>query len=391
MNRRALAVLVLALASMFVAGAAVEGADGASSNSNQDQPICPSCHGKGLVDCPKCGKDKCGDKHEVAFCSIAANCKLCGGTKLVPCKCKGKPALDLGAKRDALRTWLKTKAEPINKFMGRELAQAESKHFHMVWDVPSVDEKGAENIHRAMHLFLEGLEDFADRFEKELGCKTSDFSSKTTVMVWSKAADQSKAALEYTNQTSDTECKLMGKAPVFTLFYDKGHMHEASELHQALVHQASHCLLSNVFDGVWPGNIKGGWLDEGLAHWFEITLFDGVRHYCYVEQDNQINFKFGRWESSVRAGVDAGKAPAPMSIMCLDTNSMTPEQHMYAWSVLDCVMRAHHDQFAEIVKRVKKKEPATDYLPAVLSQNAFQFDADWRAFVTANYSNKPKK
>src|SRR5262245_3452400 len=88
--------------------------------SAQDQPPCRACGGTGLVACAKCGKDRCALEHEVLFCSIAAQCKVCGGTKLELCKCKQKPAVDLEAKRAALRAWLDAKAAPVSKFMGRE-------------------------------------------------------------------------------------------------------------------------------------------------------------------------------------------------------------------------------------------------------------------------------
>jgi hypothetical protein len=156
-----------------------------------------------------------------------------------------------------------------------------------------------------------------------------------------------------------------------SIFYDKNHLHEESELHQACVHQVAHCLLSNVYDGIWPGNIKGGWIDEGLAHFYENKLFGEVRHYCYVEDDTIQTFKFGRWEPEVRNAVDQKKALGFLSVTGLDTVNMTPEQRMYAWSFCDYILRAMPGKFAKLAKAIKQKKVVSDALPSSLGVNPF--------------------
>ena len=103
-----------------------------------------------------------------------------------------------------------------------------------------------------------------------------DFVIEARAIDEEKSDDLSqRASLKYTRQPSKTQSKLMGANPVVSIFYDKSHLHEEFELHQAVVHQVAHCLLSNVFDGVWPGNIKGGWIDAGLAHAYEVASAHG--------------------------------------------------------------------------------------------------------------------
>ena len=176
-----------------------------------------------------------------------------------------------------------------------------------------------------------------------------------------------------------------------SIHYDKGHLHEEFELHQAVVHQVTHCLLSNVFDGIWPGNVRGGWIDAGLPHYYEVTLFDGVRHYCYVESDTMRRFKFGQWEPTVRKAVDQDKAPTFLGIATKHTTELTPEEHMYAWSFVDYVLKKHPGRFGVLAREIKAKQPLKDALSTALKLSPFQFDTAWRAFVQAEYSLKPKR
>jgi len=227
------------------------------------------------------------------------------------------------------------------------------------------------------------------RFQADLGARNEDFSSPVRVMLWSRERDQEKASLEYTRQPSRTESKLMGAAPVVSIFYDKGHLHEEFELHQAVLHQVTHCLLSNVWDGIWPGNIRGGWIDEGLAHWYETSLFGGVRHYCYVESDTLMDFKYGRWEPEVRQAVDRDEALGLLSITGRNTVEMTPEERMYAWSLVDWLLRARPGTLGGIARDLKGKRPLHESFEQHLEASPFEVDAAWKAWIRETYS--PKK
>jgi hypothetical protein len=183
----------------------------------------------------------------------------------------------------------------------------------------------------------------------------------------------------------------MGKAPVVTIFYDKNWLHEEFELHQAVVHQLSHCLLSNVWDGIWPGNIRAGWIDEGLAHAYELTLFGGVRHYCYVESDTILDIKRGSWEPPVRAAVDQGTAPGFLGVASRNTTEFKPEEQLFAWSYVDFVLREHPGKFGPLARALKAKKPLATALAETLSLSPFQFEEAWRAFVRQRYSTEEKK
>ncbi|MBI5431673.1 MAG: hypothetical protein HZA52_02460 [Planctomycetes bacterium] len=361
-----------------------------TSPSADAQNACKTCAGTGLAPCRPCAKQRCTNEREVFFCSLA-RCKSCGGTQLVPCKCAAPAKVDLAAKRAALEAWRTKFPAELAAFMGRDVAVAESAHFVLAWDVPKVDHKRGTDLHGALHLYLDRLEEFHARFSADTDSTDKQFSAKTTGLVWAREADQEKASPKYTLQPSNTESKLMGRAPVFSLFYDKGHMHEEYELHQAVVHQVSHCLLSNVHNGIWSGNIKGGWVDEGLAHWYENALFDGVRHYCYVESDSLVDFKFGKWEASVRRALDAGKLPSLFEFTGLNTTEMTPPQRMFAWALVDYLLRGPKKCYGAFARAAKEKKSFGEACQSILGKSAIEAERDWHAWLAANFSVEPSK
>lgn len=353
-------------------------------------PKCATCTDSGVVACKACVKAPCKSACELLRCSFAMDCAVCRGVKLAECdKCETAPLVTPATQLAELSAW-RAALQPIDEHIGHALSHCESTHFVLTWDIKRIDTPKTANAHEAMHVYLDRLEELFTRFVADLGCTPEDFSSKTHVMLWSRAVDQGKASAKYTLQQSTTESKLMGAKPVVSIFYDKSHLHDEFELHQAVVHQVAHCLLSNVYDGIWPGNINGGWIDEGLAHFYENALFGEVRHYCYVESDSIAYFKFGRWESAVRMAVDKGEALGFLSVTGVNTVAMTPEQRMFAWSFCDYIVRAMPGKFGRVAKHVKQKKSTSDVFQTVLSLSPFEFEAGWKQWVAATYSLKKK-
>ena len=356
-----------------------------------EAPLCGTCADQGFVDCRKCKPSECSAE-EVLFCSVVAACKTCEGSGREECKrCDRLPTESLEARRAAVALW-RAERQEVDAFMERELVQLESAHFVLVFDVRGVA-PGRKKLdkHTGAHLYLERLEALHTLFTHDLGVEEKDWFGKTVVMLWQTEADQERASPKYTLQPSNTASKLMGANPVVSIFYDKAHMHEEYELHQAVVHHVTHCLLSNVFDGVWPGNIKGGWIDGGLAHSYEVQLFDGVRHYCYVESDSMGDFKFGAWERTVLAAANRNKELSFLDVTSRHTSQMTPEQHMFAWSFVDYVRKAHPDKLGPLARGIKQKVPIATLTQELFEESPFAFHESWKAFVKANYSSRKKK
>ncbi len=355
---------------------------------------CKRCGDSGEIECATCAKTTCtwgGEgKTTARFCSQSAECKECLGTRKIACRdCKRGLSKRTETLRAETEVWLAAMRKIDETVDGKPL-HAESAHFQITWNIKQIDVKAGATMHSGMHIYLDRLESLYTDFLKDLSATDKDFCGKTHVMLWQTVHDQERASTPFTGQTSSTESKLMGKSPVVSIFYDKSHLHEEFELHQAMVHQVAHCLLSNVFDGIWPGNIKGGWIDCGIAHAYEVRYFGSVRHYCYVESDTMQTFQFGRWEQAVLAGVQKGEEVRFLGVTGKNTTELTPEEHMYAWSYCDYLLRVYGAKFGSIAIGVKKREPYADLLKRTLNLTLGEFQDGWAKWVKETYSPKKK-
>jgi hypothetical protein len=350
---------------------------------------CKACEDTGVVACRACKRDSCTGSVSALFCSAAAACKECAGLRVADCaRCERADAASLDARRAELAAWL-TEMRAVDAFMEKPLFHAESSHFRLTYDLKRIDVKGGGDFHGGIHVYLDRLEEFHADFARDLGASEEHWLGKTWVLIWGREQDQAKASLQYTGQGSTTASKLMGAKPVLSIFYDKSHLHEEFELHQAVVHHVAHCLLSNVFDGIWPGNIGGGWIDDGLAHWYETAYFGGVRHYCYVESDTMLDFKFGSWEPAVLSAVGRGEHLPFLRVTGRNTAELSPEEHMYAWSFVDYCLRAQPGKLGSLARALKQKRPLVDALREVCGMTPYEYESAWRDFVLASYSARP--
>ena len=357
---------------------------------------CRKCEATGNLPCKPCLRSACPEGPALRFCSVRLRCEECAGRGVVDCpRCEPEAAVDPAevARAAAAQAW-RAEIDPIDVTMKKSLVHGESAHFRVTFDIPKYDAEGVrakQRNHDGMHLTLARLEALYVRFCEDLNATDADFFGNTHVLLWSRAQDQERASQRYTDQLSSTQSKLMDANPVVSIHYDKSHLHEEFELHQAIVHQTVHCLLSNVFDGVWPGNIGGGWIDAGLAHRYEIVMFDGVRHYCYVEADTMRRFRFGHWESAVRHAVDRDEATPFLELVGKQTTALTPQQHMAAWSYCDFLLREHPRAFPPIARGLKQRRPLKDLLREELDVTPFELEERWSAFVREHYSPRPSR
>jgi len=327
-------------------------------------------------------------------------CKECRGSLVVDCRrCSNSPDPKIVKQKEDNEAWLARMRE-IDKLVGKKkkheaVVHGESEHFILSFDVKRLP-VGLKSVnkHSGMHLYLERLEKLYADVIKDLGARDGDFLAKTHVMIWERERDLVRTAAQYCRQKSNTKSYLIGKAPIFTIYYNKGYLHEEFELHQAVVHNVVHCLLSNVWDGMWPGNIKGGWLDAGYAHYYELKYFGhlgGVRNYCYREGDTMSRFKFGKWEPAILALVHRGEHESFLSLAGENTDTLTPLQHMHAWSFVEFILRKYPEKFGMVARLVKARKPISEVTKQALGMTPFQFEDEWVQFVKSNYRMKPKK
>ena len=364
-----------------------------AADDPKKKPDCRTCKDQGWTPCKRHPKGT----HTVESCAIRCSenigCKKCGGTLKLQCtRCDIDISERLAAERATNTKWLEEMNRIDEVMKSRNIMHCESAHFKLTYNIKMITpEKRGLKTHEGMHLYLERLEECYEQVCEDLGAKDDDFLAKTHVMMWEREAEVVRSASNFCRQNSNTKSYLLGAAPIFTIYYNKGFLHEEYELHQAVVHNVVHCLLSNVWDGIWPGNIKGGWLDAGFAHHYELKFKQyggGVRNYCYREGDTAVRFKFGRWESAVRIAVDKGEAPSFLSVASKNIDMLQPQDHMYSWSYVDFILKKYPGKFGEVAKLVKKRRPLSEVLKESLGMNPFQFEEKWNEYVQGAYSSK---
>jgi hypothetical protein len=177
----------------------------------------------------------------------------------------------------------------------------------------------------------------------------------------------------------------MGGTIAFSMCGSKQFVKDDPTLHRTLVHNVVHLLLSHQEPAQWVGNIKGGWVDEGVSHWFEERYFGLCDNYCYEEQNTNVDFKGGKWKPVVRKMVAAGEVAPAAEVMQLNTDGLKLAMHAQAFSYCDYLFALDGKKFHQLCRELRKKVTARDAFQKVYGINLLQFDEQWRAWVLATY------
>lgn len=361
------------------------------SFAHQDKPACESCRDRGASVCKLCESKVCSSELGYTFCSVELECGDCDGTRWVECPmCDRAPTLDLAQKRAEAATWRSSKKD-IEEFMSnRGMLFLDSAHFEFVFDVLRLDVKGAGSVHAAAHVYLDRLEKLHTEFRTATGIPEDKFNGRTRVLLWSSERDQERASSKYTLEPSKTQSKLMGKNPVVSICVGKGATRDDQGLHHALVHQVTHCLLSNAYDGVWLGSLKAGWIDEGTAHAFEHRAFGSITTWCSMPERTLKDAKLGAFDAVVRNALETSTVIELSSFAGFDTAALSPLQRVFAWSYCDFLLRERPGKLGPLARELKKNKLIHDALTAALETDAAAFQLDWRVWADATYPKKRK-
>jgi hypothetical protein len=132
--------------------------------------------------------------------------------------------------------------------------------------------------------------------------------------------------------------------------------------------------------------LKGGWLDEGLAHVYETRYFGGVRHYCYREQDTLALFKFGKWQSATRSLIQQRAGDSILRSLHKNTDQLTQEEHVLAWSFCDFLLAAHASEMGQFARGAKAGLSPGDAARNALKTTPAAIEQEWIEYVKQSYS-----
>ena len=391
MLRFALALLVV-----------VSGLSGLASLRAQDPTdpvvICRMCKNQGRKDCSKHGKALLLEHEaDVKSCSVVAVCKTCEGALAVDCtQCKNEPVeAELLRRRALVAEWLQQKRARVAAAKGvASFLYLETTHYDLTFSLraATVDKKKIDP-HALMHLYGQRLETLRSLYATTLGLTDVDLPDRMRIYMFDDLADHGVIGPQETGMGNalSSGIKLMGPEFVYSMHQERRTMADDEKVHRNIVHSVTHLLLSQMRPMKFLGNIQHGWLDEGVAHWFEEKLTGKCMNFCFEEVLLQpgAGFKNGHWRVPVRRTVDAGEAMSFASLSTLNTDQLTFEQHAFAFAFVDFLITGHGGaKFRDFLRLVKAGTATRDALKTTYGWSPLSIDEVFRAWVQANYPLK---
>ncbi len=351
---------------------------------------CVKCHGAGRLPCPEHPRAECELEDRVLYCSVVADCATCGGAGFLPCEeCRNEDVRKALEERRARIQTRKAALKNIDDTMGHPLRKAETSHYVFVWEMDKVKvDKRWLGAHEALHLYAERMERFFADYCARLSVEEKDFSNKSWIFVWYLPEDHQQGALRFCSQTAKGGVKLMGPNPRYSVCGNKQNFQSDEQLYRNIVHCATHLLLSNQAPPAWIGNLKAGWADEGLAHWFEDRNWGICDTYCYQEANTNVDFKSGKFRLATRKMLTEGHAPPIAEVFQQNVDTLTLPMNAAAFSYVDYLLFKDSPKFKELVKKLKAKVPSREALQQVYGISPLELETQWKAWVLETYPTR---
>ncbi len=348
---------------------------------------CTRCKSQRMLPCKEHGKLDLDSELAVVYCSVVDGCPACGGAGWVDCgECVDPQAeARLAARRGAVPEARARHAE-LDQAMGRPLRKAESAHFVLVWEMRGMKvDKRPLDEHQMLHLTLERLERLYADYLELFGVNERAFEKKPRLYVWFLPADHEKASLAFCDLYAQSGSKLMGVDPNYSVCGNVQFFRGDEQLHRNLVHCAIHLLSSHEQPSQWIGNLQAGWLDEGLAHFFEDRYFGLCDTYCYQEQNTQFDFKGGRFKLALRKLAEAGVMPPLAGAMRKNTDELTPAEHALVLGIVDYLVQLDAKKLSNLGRRLRLREELREALQQVYGFSILELEARLKVWVLETY------
>ncbi|MGE3171145.1 MAG: hypothetical protein AB7O97_00880 [Planctomycetota bacterium] len=386
--RRAAFALVASALAALASGAPVRG---------QDAPpvvTCRNCGNHGMHDCSKHKKGWLEREQAILFCSVAQECKTCAGALAVDCKvCRNEAAeAELERRRKLAQEWREALRTGIDEHAkGEPLLHLKTENVDLGCGIERLT-VGRDKLdtHEILHLYGERIEALRALFLGELQLEEGDFSTRLRVYMCRDGRQSSNLAPRVTGIGGNMAVgvKLMGIEAVYCMWQNPRGLPDDEALHRNIVHNVTHLLLANMAPAGYFGNPKNGWVDEGLAHWFEEKLDGKCTNYCFEEvllQQGQL-YKGGRWKVPVRRSLEAGELVSLAELGEKNTDQLTFPEHAQSFAMVDYLMQVFGgDKMREFLRLLKGKTEMRDALQKVYGMNPLQFDPAFHEWVRETY------
>lgn len=367
---------------------------------NQAQDAEPPAKPKVWPKCLKCkttGKSECPDKRhkkldlaldvDALYCSEINGCETCQGVGWIGCKKCERPDVDaVLEKRLEGMAEHRDLAASYDKEMGFKLHTVMTENFSLVFEIESM-KVGKKRLkqHALMHLYANRLEDLMTDYLTSLKIEGDPFARRIKVFVWWSERDQRAGSLRFAQMAGGQGVRLLGDRPVYSVCGGKQFHKNDESVHRNLVHNVTHLMMSHQPPIGWIGNKKGGWVEAGLAHWFEDRYFNVCDNYCFQEQDSNVDFKGGKWKPAVRKMVQTDSAPGVGSVMSRNTDQLLLPEHAVAFSYVDYLMQLDPKKFDTLVVKLHGGMSSRDALSEVFGMTPIGMETKWKVWVKETY------
>ena len=358
-----------------------------SASAPDDSKTCGSCKDTGTKECSKHKKKERGLESADGYCSHVIDCRHCEGTLKIDCKQCDIGDRYLSSLKEDNQRWLESMAPHFEKCGTDDFLIVQTEHFLVFWEGEGVSAKGGRTSrHGAAHLYADRLEQLYEDFKKITGADDAAFSTRFHVMVWDRPKYHRNAAMEYCAQPNpNTGVKRMGAVGIYSVFLDPAEVDpdesHGADLYRNILHNVSHLLLANAWNGIAPRETNGGWIDAGVAHYFEMSLDNRCTNFCYREQDTHASYKSGWWRSAIKKLAKKKDRPAFADTANKRTTQLTPEEHALSWSYCDFLISTNPEGFGKLCRAIKEGKGYRDALKEHFGLNALTFDAAWQEHV----------
>ncbi len=369
----------------------------ATALAAQEPPVvaCRACSNHGSLPCGKHGRLLADEQDPLLrACSVAAACKSCAGSLATDCKtCRnGAVEAELRRRRELAAQWLAARRAALGEIAAAdELVHLETAHVRLRFSIrPTTVGKTKLDTHALAHLYARRITALRELFVATLEIPEADRPGPIDVYMFRDAQDHALVGPRVTGigTSRSTGVKLMGVDSVYSMWQDLRLLPDDEALHRNLVHHATHLLLCNTKPPQVMNNRKCGWLDEGVAHWFEDRITGKCTNFCFEEVLLQpgAGWKNGRWRVPVRQLVDEGKGRPFAELSTLSTDQLTFEDHALSFALVDHLLAVHGGgKLRLLVERAKRDLPMRDALQEVYGTNPLALDATFRQWVKEHY------
>lgn len=386
-----------------------------SAQAPGDQ-LCGTCETTGVVDLEIGSKwlneYEQGEGWEVEYCSEAID-EDDMTLDWMPCpRCKAPSLRDAAQARwDALyeknHAWLKERRRMDKLATSSDLVHLETTHFVLAWGVPKIKtaKKKIYRAHEAAHLYARRMETFYRHYQDLLGVVDADnMRNKHHIYIFEKLRDAMKVGPAYANMSSNTTARRSGGVEhesTLVMFFNKNVHPSDDDLYRHWIHSMTHQLTSVHYNPYWfEVGQKGltppwladsyGWMDAGLAHWFEIEFDGEASTHCSQEQDVTARWKGGDWRKNVWKAVMAEDVPSFPRVVSTPTQALSPKEHQFVWSWVDFLMARDAKAMGRAIKLAKMEQPTRTILKECWHTSMLSFEGAWAEWVRSEYNPNKK-